>query len=598
MPPAFNKQFLVRLQEFVDERDQGTNGYKAYKKAFNGLKAATKEYATPRDLHEVPGIGTKIIEKLERRYVLENGEEPAPQAPPKPRGRPKKRSAMEVESIELAPMPKRLSRLNARDPQQPPLGRPSSDDQVRDRIEAQTSWTEDGTQLLRMKVVYPASQATHPLAAHILFSREHQDGTVVAEMPEDAADPFPQCPGFAEAQVAPPARRSNVYLQRGASAVASGSRDNANNSDMRSAAAARSYASLSQATRPFSVSAPLPIIRSPSPDGAPTPDMLWTFPPFTLRIFKAGQYTIQLLLDARELNEKTICDRFRARGVDAATRTLNLGDVVWIAKQGAEECVLDVVLERKRLDDLVESIHKGRFQEQKFRLHQSGISSVLYLVEEYKLNQNNTPDQKKSRQKAISTTVSSTQVVDRFMVKETRSIDDTVSYLIAVTEELRRAHQNKDLHVIPTEMIHRQSYLNLQRHLRREKPTQCFVTSWHDYQALNKTQELVTVGNTWAQMLQCVKGMSAEKASGVLKRWETPRALWEAFRVAEMAEQEGMAREEEEAAKGKGKGKKKRSTVPEARLMLKGVSEAEGGVRAIGGKLSAKVYELFTSEEY
>lgn len=41
----------------------------------------------------------------------------------------------------------------------------------------------------------------------------------------------------------------------------------------------------------------------------------------------------------------------------------------------------------------------------------------------------------------ISTALSSTQVVDGFMVKETKNINDTIAYLTGLTEELCRAHE-------------------------------------------------------------------------------------------------------------------------------------------------------------
>lgn len=57
-------------------------------------------------------------------------------------------------------------------------------------------------------------------------------------------------------------------------------------------------------------------------------------------------------------------------------RSLDLGDALWIAKRRHnsdsvrrldedDEIVLDWIVERKRLDDLVGSIKDGRFREQK-----------------------------------------------------------------------------------------------------------------------------------------------------------------------------------------------------------------------------------------
>ncbi|KAJ7705676.1 restriction endonuclease type II-like protein [Mycena metata] len=329
-----------------------------------------------------------------------------------------------------------------------------------------------------------------------------------------------------------------------------------------------------------------------------------TFPPFTPRVFKAGTYTIHLLLDHREKgkkNREAMGDNLRSNGLSVVDCALELGDVAWVARtkdyagEASKECMLDVVLERKRLDDLTMSVRDGRFHEQKFRLHQSGISRVMYLVEEY-----DTHHQKEAWGAQISTALSSTQVVDGFMVKETRNTDDTLAYLTGLTQELIHMHKDKDLYVIPPEVIRRHSYMDLQKYLRRTQPHKCYVTSFADFQTLNSKSAFTTVRDTWTRMLLCVKGMSAEKVGAVVERWDTPRALWEAFCEAQMEEQDALAWEAAEASatgKGKGKGKKK-SAVPEARLMLQGVGGADGGVRAIGPALSTKLYELFMSESY
>ena len=91
-------------------------------------------------------------------------------------------------------------------------------------------------------------------------------------------------------------------------------------------------------------------------------------------VFPAGSYEILLLLDTREVESKTnrdrIAEKLLDRGIKVETRALKLGDMCWIARRrdglGVEEdeCVLDYVAERKRLDDLCSSIRDGRYNEQ------------------------------------------------------------------------------------------------------------------------------------------------------------------------------------------------------------------------------------------
>jgi crossover junction endonuclease MUS81 len=89
----------------------------------------------------------------------------------------------------------------------------------------------------------------------------------------------------------------------------------------------------------------------------------------------SGSYDIILLLDNREIKSKKdrsgILDRLNTVGVAVEQRALPLGDMLWIARRKdglvEDECVLDFVVERKRLDDLTSSVKDGRFHEQKVR---------------------------------------------------------------------------------------------------------------------------------------------------------------------------------------------------------------------------------------
>ncbi|KAJ7131751.1 ERCC4 domain-containing protein [Mycena crocata] len=685
MPPRaknrFNVQYVQWLKDPRNEYDPEDNRYKTYTKAINGLGAATQEYSTPGDLIAVKGIGPMIVGALKKRYAQENGvpssSQPGPSSPaPKPRGRPPKRSATEVD-IGPPPAAKRRTVSAAALPAQAPIATQTAaefqfwyldgdEKHVRRQADALTSITED--HMLKFKIAYPDSQANCFLVAQFL-GRQRRGDIWVAEMREDIAQAFPECPGFESApKLAPansnlsaalrveeeerasqkrstndPSRQLPQYLRNGFNATASSSRSSSS-SDMRQAAAARSYTgTLSQASRASSpppiastsfrplvravtttavpsassastfhrtASAPNPLparprlshaVRAPAPVEHPSLYMPQTsFPDFAPRIFRAGTYSITLLLDHRETGgrkHQDIGTTLRQKGVSVEERALSLGDVAWAATNGVEECLLDVVLERKRLDDLVISIKDGRFHEQKFRLKQTGISCVFYLVESYDA----------ARQKAewgpqISTALSSTQAVDEFMVKETKNINDTIAWLTGLTEQLNRDHQTKDLYVIPNHMIKRHSYVDLQKFLRRKYPDRCYVTSFADFQTLNHKSGFTTVRDTWTKMLLRVKGMSAEKVGAVVAKWDTPRALWEAFQVAELEEHKARVREEQEeeeaAGPSKGKGRKKKSNVPEAKLMLQGVGGAEGGVRAIGPALSTTLYELFMADNY
>ena len=114
-------------------------------------------------------------------------------------------------------------------------------------------------------------------------------------------------------------------------------------------------------------------------DTAGTPSKIPDFDPSNAIVYPAGSYDVILILDTREVESKTnrdlIAEKLKAKGVNVETRALRLGDMCWIARRrdgvGGEEdeCVLDYVVERKRLDDLCSSIKDGRYTEQCVSFH-------------------------------------------------------------------------------------------------------------------------------------------------------------------------------------------------------------------------------------
>lgn len=95
-------------------------------------------------------------------------------------------------------------------------------------------------------------------------------------------------------------------------------------------------------------------------------------------VFHPGTFDIVLILDIREIRGQSdrdyIGQKLMENGVQVEKRALDVGDVLWVARLkedpivGPSEIVLNYVIERKRMDDLVSSIKDGRFTEQKVRI--------------------------------------------------------------------------------------------------------------------------------------------------------------------------------------------------------------------------------------
>jgi len=102
-----------------------------------------------------------------------------------------------------------------------------------------------------------------------------------------------------------------------------------------------------------------------------------TRPPDHLRReLQREEYHVVLLVDTREIADKgnkegkmrkTIFQELLKSGIACEERSLALGDLLWIArdKRSGTEYVMDVIVERKKVDDLWSSIKDGRYYEQK-----------------------------------------------------------------------------------------------------------------------------------------------------------------------------------------------------------------------------------------
>lgn len=184
--------------------------------------------------------------------------------------------------------------------------------------------------------------------------------------------------------------------------------------------------------------------------------------------------------------------------------------------------------------------------------------------------------------KQIMTAKSQIQVHNRFSLKETSKLSQTIDFLATMTKVIQASLAHTDLHVIPTRHLSRSTYKALQSYLRHTEPSTTFLTSFEAYQDLNDKNASRTLKVAFGRMLLSVKGMSAERVSAILDIWETPREMWEALkaRIAE-ADAAGVPAESD------GKVRKKNKTRgPD--LFFADTVQGEGR-RKIGDALSKEV---------
>ncbi|EGY21755.1 crossover junction endonuclease MUS81 [Verticillium dahliae VdLs.17] len=285
-----------------------------------------------------------------------------------------------------------------------------------------------------------------------------------------------------------------------------------------------------------------------------------SLPQFTPIELAPGSFTVHLLLDVREIRATKDRDYLQEelikKGVKPIMRSLDVGDAQWIAKthdataltaHGAEgdEVVLDWIVERKRLDDLVSSIKDGRFHEQKFRLRKSGVQNVIYIVEEIAMDSNHFSKYEESVQSAVA----STQVVNGYFLKKTQKVDDTIRYLARMTVLLKKLYESKPLLVIPTKVLTAQNYLPLLAHLREKEPGRGYYISYPAFASLASKSDMMTLRDVFLKMLMTTRGVTGEKALEIQKRWKTPHDFVKAFAACGTGEQ-GLKRKREMVSNG------------------------------------------------
>lgn len=127
-------------------------------------------------------------------------------------------------------------------------------------------------------------------------------------------------------------------------------------------------------------------------------------------------------------SEDEILCRLRKMAVKFDIRSLKIGDFAFVSREKStgKELVLPYIIERKRIDDFGSSIKDGRFHEQKFRLKQSGIQNLIYLIEIFNTTHTGLP-MTTLYQAAVNTLVQ-----DKFSVKFTYDVSGTAKYLASL----------------------------------------------------------------------------------------------------------------------------------------------------------------------
>ncbi|XP_025262510.1 crossover junction endonuclease MUS81 isoform X3 [Camponotus floridanus] len=199
-------------------------------------------------------------------------------------------------------------------------------------------------------------------------------------------------------------------------------------------------------------------------------------------------------------------------GVLFEVRRLKIGDFMWIARcrKTQDELVIPYIIERKRMDDLSASITDGRFHEQKFRLKQSKIENLMYIVENIDKNSRFSIPLPSLLQASVNCLIQ-----DGFTVKYTRNHKDSMSYLSCVTKTLIKIYKDKKLVGCKKERLLQTN--NLDSTIR--------LMEFKEFNKASSKQRKFKVSEMFIRQLLQLKGMSVDRATAIVERYPSPQIL-------------------------------------------------------------------------
>lgn len=254
-------------------------------------------------------------------------------------------------------------------------------------------------------------------------------------------------------------------------------------------------------------------------------------------VFQPGEFEIILCVDnaefygSRQGGGKSLLPDLIKNGVTCDLRKLHVGDLLWVAREKTQteagvgqqpnrrELVLDYIVERKRMDDLVHSCTDGRLPDQKFRLKHCGLKKPIFMIEDYGSLQHFSMPEDRIRQ-----TITNLKVIDGFQVKKTKNVKESVAYLTVMTRYLQSYYKNKRLYACSMDDIKDQAWTNdiTDQEIR--------LMEFNEFNQGSVKSRNLSVQDMFCKHLSKVSGMSGERAMAVTQVYPTLTHLMDAYR--------------------------------------------------------------------
>ncbi|KAK9862211.1 hypothetical protein WJX84_000260 [Apatococcus fuscideae] len=245
-------------------------------------------------------------------------------------------------------------------------------------------------------------------------------------------------------------------------------------------------------------------------------------PPLSPGACFSDDYQIVLILDQREQFDRSrqnghavgreqsrdeYVDRLRRKGTDVEVRHLEGGDAIWIARSRRDprrEWVLDYIVERKNVADLLGSIKSGRYEQQKYWMKRCGLRHLMYLVE-------GKPEDLAEGCENVKTAAVATEVNDGFLVLRTGGSGDTCHLYEKLT------------------IIMKEKYGKLRGSPGAATMMQQSLPEFPEFKTRLVLAKKMTVRDVWSLMLHSVRGLGSQGVTAIVAKYPTPRALFQKY---------------------------------------------------------------------
>jgi crossover junction endonuclease MUS81 len=251
-----------------------------------------------------------------------------------------------------------------------------------------------------------------------------------------------------------------------------------------------------------------------------------------------------------------LTERLEQLGISTEVRNLELGDFIWIARRNnntnntnnnnnnnnnnttnnnnnnwtdSEEIVLNVLIERKRIDDLIASISDGRFKEQKHRISRSLMSETFYLVERSSAATGNMEFLGGFEERLLSAALQC-QVLDGLMYRQTGGLDESIVFLAALHAKLKLKFHNREITGCALKAVNF-NYTTFPIQLEQLRSTSnadsdSFVhMNYTAFALLNNKSSNQSASDLFLKQLMSVKGVTFDKACALLAAYPSPLKL-------------------------------------------------------------------------